>query len=174
MKGTIVKCLEELVKEKFGPEKWKEIAEVSGTPLDKAIIMPVADFDDNTVIQVVQATCKVLGITLEQAADAFGDYWMTVYAPRCYPSFLQQPSTREFLLRMDDVHQQMTRAMKNARPPRFVFEWKDDRTLVVHYQSTRGLIDFAVGLCRGAGHYFKEDIAVTKLSDSEVQVVFPA
>lgn len=174
MKGTIVKCLEEMIVAKFGKDKWKEIAQQSGTKIGNTIIMPIANVEDGAVLKVVQSACQVLNITLEQAADAFGDFWMTVYAPRCYPSFLQQKNAREFLTHMDDVHVQMTRAMKDAHPPRFEFKWNDERTLVIEYQSSRGLIDFAVGLCRGAGHFFKEDLQVRKLSDTRIEVVFPA
>jgi len=71
-------------------------------------------------------------------------------------------------------HEASTRSIPDARPPQFDYEWKDGRTLIMHYKSHRGLIDFLVGLVRGVGKHFKEDLQVTKLSADKVQIVFPA
>ena len=123
-------------------------------------------------MKVVESVCKTLDISLEQAADAFGDYWVNVYSQKMYRHFYNRESAKSFLLNMDSVHVAMTKQMKNARPPRFDYEWKDEKTLIMHYKSPRGLIDFVVGLARGVGNYYKEDIKVTKLGSREVQIVF--
>ncbi|HPM41617.1 MAG TPA: heme NO-binding domain-containing protein, partial [bacterium] len=73
----------------------------------------------------------------------------------------------------DRVHDEITRSVKNARPPHFEFEWKDPRTLIIVYKSKRGMIDFAVGLLRGVGRFYKEDIRVKKLPDDRIEVVVP-
>jgi hypothetical protein len=41
------------------------------------------------------------------------------------------------------------------------------------YKSRRGLIDFMVGLIKGVGKFYKEDLKVTKLSSDKVEIVFP-
>ncbi len=41
------------------------------------------------------------------------------------------------------------------------------------YKSKRGLIDFLVGLIKGVGKYFKENLEVTKLGNNKVKIVFP-
>jgi hypothetical protein len=118
--------------------------------------------------------CSVLNISLVQAADAFGDYWSTVYAPKIYGAFYDTAkSAREFLLKMDDVHTIMTSTVSDAHPPRFEYEWKDDKTLIMKYKSRRGLIDFVVGLAKGVGKYYKEDLNATKLGDDRVKITFP-
>ncbi|PZR17573.1 MAG: hypothetical protein DI536_04470 [Archangium gephyra] len=66
----------------------------------------------------------------------------------------------------------LTRAVPNARPPRFQLSWRDADTLDVEYLSERKLIDVYVGLARGVGKYFKEALTVTKLSETHVQIVF--
>jgi hypothetical protein len=90
-----------------------------------------------------------------------------------YPLFYERHAmARDFLLDMNSVHVQMTRMMEQARPPRFDYEWKDDRTLLMRYQSQRGLIDFMVGLAKGVGRYYQEDIQVTKLGPDKVRIMF--
>jgi hypothetical protein len=173
MKGVIAKCLGELVQEKFGRDKWGAILEKSGLS-PNTIFVVTSDVPDDAVMTVVQNTCAVLGITLQQAADAFGDYWVNTYAPKIYKSYYAgKSSAREMLLNMDNVHKMVTQSIPNAHPPRFEYEWKNDKTLVMHYKSNRGLVDFLVGLVKGVGTYFKEDLKVRKIGADKVEVIFP-
>ncbi len=173
MKGVIAACLGDLVKEKFGQDKWQDALEGAG--LDKNTMFMATDvIDDGAVMKVVASVCKVLNITLVQAADAFGDYWVNTYAPKIYKAYYRQSKTaKEMLLNMDGVHVTITKSVPNAHPPRFDYEWKNDRTLVMTYKSKRGLIDFLVGLVKGVGTYYKENLRVRKISSSKVEVVFP-
>ena len=172
MKGTIVKCLEELVLAKVGRETWEQCLQDAGMD-PAAIIWPMADIPDAKVLEVVKAVCKHLRISLTDAADAFGDHWINVYAPRTYSVYFNRHTTAKgFLLSMNTVHQEMTRSLANARPPQFQFEWKNDRTLIMQYTSHRGLLDFVVGLARGVGRYYREKLVVTKLEPDRVQIVF--
>jgi hypothetical protein len=173
MKGVIAACLQELVKEKFGNEKWEEALKKAGVdPTTK--FMPIQDIDDQAVLKVINSVCGVLHITLLQAADVFGEYWVNTYARKLYGMYYNKATNaKDFLLKMDNVHEITTRTVKNARPPRFEYEWKDDKTLIMTYKSARGLIDFLVGLVKGVGIYFKESLKVTKLSSDKIQIVFP-
>ena len=173
MKGTIVKCLEELVVTQFGQDKWEKSLEGAGLSTT-TVFWPMSDFDDALVMQVVESVCKTLGISLIQAADAFGDYWVNVYSQKMYPLYFTQHTTaRDFLLDMNNVHVAMTRTIENASPPRFRYEWlDDDKTLIMHYQSHRGLIDFVVGLAKGVGKHYEENLQVTRTGPDRVQIVF--
>ncbi len=76
------------------------------------------------------------------------------------------------MLDLNNIHVIMTKTMDNAHPPKFEFEWKNDNTLLIHYSSERGLIDFAVGLTKGVGTFYNEDLKVTKLGPDTFQTVF--
>jgi hypothetical protein len=77
MKGTITNCLAALVVEKFGAEHWKAIpVDAKVDPSTASLLrLPTSDIDDAIVLALLDATCRVLGIPLEAAADAFGEYW---------------------------------------------------------------------------------------------------
>lgn len=174
MKGVIVQCLENLIKEKFGKDKWESSLEDAGLPKN-TIFLATEDVDDSAILNVIGCLCKTLNISLNQAADAFGDYWVNVFAPKVYNSFyIGVNSAKEFLLKMDDVHRLTTNTIPNAKPPRFEYEWKDDKTLIMQYNSSRGLIDFFVGLVKGVGKYYNESLDVKKLGTDKVEVVFSA
>ncbi len=172
MKGVIIKCLESLVCEKFGKEKWEEI--VKRSTIDKFhMFIATEDVKDETALKILDNLCKVLNVSLQQAADAFGDYWVNVFAPKIYPIYFENSkSAKEFLLKMDQVHADSTKSIEGARPPRFEYEWINEKTLIMKYKSHRGLIDIMVGLIKGVGKYYKEELIVRKLDNERVEIIF--
>jgi len=73
---------------------------------------------------------------------------------------------------MDNIHKMVTQNIPNAHPSRFTYDWENDKTLVMIYNSDRGLIDFLVGLIKGVGMYYKENLKVMKLANDKVQIIF--
>ncbi len=174
MKAVIVQCLEELVKTKFGNEKWEQIKSKSGIDKNKVFYIS-EDIDDTMVINMLTNTCSILNISLQQAADAFGDYWVNTFAPKIYKNFYEGCKTaREFILKMDSIHEIVTKNIKGARPPRFEYKWESDNALLMKYNSSRGLIDILSGLVKGVGTYFREKIVVEKIGTSQLRILFLA
>ena len=172
MKGSIVKCLSDLVKTNFGEQKWKEIMLQSGENPQMAIFA-TSDFDDKRVFKLIENTCKILNITEQQACDAFGDYWVNIYAPKVYGIYYTKfNNAKQFIMGMDKVHETVTKNMLNARPPRFTFEEVDENTIIVNYLSTRKMINFYTGLVKGIGKYFNTPIDIKKLSEERVKLTF--
>ena len=165
MKGVIADCLGKLVSNKFGKEKWQDSLELAGLP-PYTSFLATQDIPDESIMKVIESVCKVLDINLQQAADVFGDYWMNDYAPHIYGVYYRQSkSAKQFLLNMDDVHRMTTENIPNAHPPRFTYEWEDDDTLIMNYESKRGLIVFLIGLIKGVGKYYKENLEVKQMGD---------
>ncbi|NIA22789.1 MAG: hypothetical protein GWP03_01265 [Proteobacteria bacterium] len=173
MKGVIVLALKEMVKEKFGKDKWESTLKNAGFE-EEPMILPISNVDDQTVLKVIDSLCKVVNISITQAGDAFGDYWINVYAQEIYQVYFTGAKTaKDFLLKMDLVHIAMTKRIPDAHPPRFEYDWKDEKTMIMKYKSQRGLIDIMVGLIKGVGKFYKENLKVTKLGDDKVEIVFP-
>jgi len=174
VKGTITNCLAELVENKFGKVKWLEVLKDAGIASNvTSIRMVISDVPDERAAALLGSTCRVLGITLEQAADAFGEYWCCEYAPRQYKVIVRKfKNAREMILGMDAVHVNMTQTIANAHPPRFNYKWEDENTLIVEYDSKRNMIDIYIGLARGVGKYFNEKLSVSKLSPNTARIVF--
>jgi methyl-accepting chemotaxis protein len=173
MKGIIVCCLAELVTKRFGEAVWKKCLTEAG--LDSStVLLPISNVDDSTFKKILSACGQECGLSTAQAADAFGEYWVKEYSQRLFSHYYSRSaSSREFLLDMDEVHVSMTRNVQDANPPRFSYEWKDDNTLLMHYKSNRGLIDFVVGLAKGVGTFYNEPLTVTKLDAQTVKIDFP-
>jgi hypothetical protein len=173
MKGVIAICVAELISNKFGQDKWELILEKTG--LDKNTrFLASQDIEDKTIMAVIRNIGEVLHLSLPEIADAFGDYWINEFAPKIYPAFFTGVTSAKILLvKMDTIHNITTKNIPNAHPPRFEYTWKDAKTLIMTYKSHRGLIDIMVGLIKGVGKRYKEDLKVTKISDTQVEIVFP-
>ncbi len=173
MKGAIVIAMREMVHKKFGKAKWEEALRAAGVD-QEPLLFPSMDVDEQVCLKMIDALCGVLGLPLDQVARAFGDYWVNVYSQKIYGSFYMGVNTaRDFLLKMDAVHVAMTRNMPDASPPRFEYEWRDEKTLIITYRSKRKLIDLAVGLIEGVGRFYKEDLQVAKLGPDRIEIIFP-
>lgn len=170
MKGTIAKCLEGLVKSKGGEAAWKQVLTTAGLP-DHTLFTTTSAVADADVGKLVASAAKTLGISEQDAIDAFGFHWSTVYAPGIYGVYFERAkSAKAFLLSLDDVHVAMTKKVPDAAPPRFRYEDKGNE-LVMHYASPRGMVGFMPGLIRGVAAYFKEKVEV-RTEGNSVHVVF--
>jgi hypothetical protein len=172
MKGVIVKCLSELIKSEFGEDSWKEIVQLSGEN-PNMVIKAISDIDDQIVFKLIENTCKVLNLSKQEACDAFGNYFINTFAPKMYAMYIEKFKTaKEFIMGMDHVHDIVTRNIENAHPPRFSIENVNENTFIVHYKSTRDMIDFYIGLVKGVGNYFNTTIGINKLSQERVELTF--
>ena len=73
---------------------------------------------------------------------------------------------------MDNIHADVTKMIENAHPPRFETEIISENKIKVKYISKRKMIVFYVGLVKGIGKYFKEEINIQQLSDEDVIIEF--
>ena len=175
MKGTITKCLMELVDTKFGRERWKEVVRDAEIDAQTEVLlgMSTSDIDDAAAGRLLESTARVLGFPLQAACDAFGEYWCCVYAPRVYAVTVEKwRDARTALLGLDEVHVRVTATMKDARPPRFDYKWLDDDVLEVTYKSHRKLLPVYIGLARGIGAYFGETLIVQQIASDRVRIEF--
>lgn len=173
MKGTILRCLGDMVTERYGEEPWKRILRQAGLD-DLTKFSPSSDVDDAVAGKVFAVAGPVLERTAAQVFDDFSTHWVETYAPKVYPQYYGQfKSTKEFLLGLDRLHSTVTRNLEGARPPRFQYTWRDENTLRMTYESHRGLVDLFASLARALGRHFGEEIAVRKIGGNLVEVRFP-
>jgi hypothetical protein len=173
MKGTITTCLAELVETKFGVDRWNAILDVAAVDprMRPQLKMATADIPDPVAVALLDATASVLGITADQAADAFGEYWCCTYAPSTYRAVVARfKDFRESILALDALHVRMTQTIPNARPPRFDYRWVDDDTLEVTYKSHRNLLGVYMGLVRGLAKFFDRPVKVFAIDSKRVRI----
>jgi hypothetical protein len=172
MKGTIHKCLGEMVVKEFGQEAWKKILDASALPTDYTFVK-TEDVDENQSLELLVHSSKILGKPLTEIFDLFGVYWVCEYAPREYQFwYIGLQNAKDFVLKLDRIHSLVGKHFNKAQPPRFIYTEEDAHNLLVSYQSERKLLDLYISLVKGVGVYFKEEIRITKLSEQEVRLTF--
>ncbi|WP_263378268.1 heme NO-binding domain-containing protein [Granulicella paludicola] len=170
MKGTIVKCMQDLVTRDFGKDKWQ--ASLTAAGLNGTVITVQSDVPDTDVHKLIKGIADVNGLKVDQVIEAFGDYWSSVYAPSIYSVYFDKAkSAKELLTNLGNIHTVVTKSVPNAAPPAFTYEWESDKVLIMNYSSSRGMVQFMPALVRGVGKYYKEKINVS-LSGNKVRVQF--
>lgn len=173
MRGVIPLCLKDMIVSKYGHAEWVDIVAQAGYKRDP-LFLPISDFEDEVVTALLDASAKVLNQSLAEVSHDFGDHWINVASQKMYSAYYEEAtSAKELLLKMDSIHVKLTRHITNSNPPRFECEWENENTLIMTYQSDRGMVDYLVGLIQGVGKLYNEQIKVTKLSDDKVKVIFP-
>ena len=168
MKGTIPKCLEEMVRARHGQETWDRVKAAAGLARWHTFLTTEA-VSDQMVTDLFGTAAKTLGMPLQQVMDDFGMHWSTVYAPDIYGVYFRRASNaREMLLSMSEVHRVTTGKVPNSAPPRFDYEWLDEDTLRMTYRSERGLAALMPGLIRGVGAHFRERLEVERRGDDMI------
>ena len=172
MKGTVLICLKEVVLKVASEEIWRQALQAAH--MDPYRIFHAAEnVDEQETANLLGQICAICNITFAQAGDAFGDHWVTTYSQRTYKAYYAKHSNaRDFLADINDMHERLTKAIPDARPPVFKMSWTTPRTLLMVYQSSRGLIDVAVGMVRALGKHYGTPLTVKKLSSTQLEVTF--
>ncbi|MFB3851977.1 MAG: heme NO-binding domain-containing protein [Acidobacteriota bacterium] len=166
MKGVIFDCLTQLIKEKYGEEKWTEILLGAGFTRF-TVFLPYADVPEEYFGRIFSSVQNSLKKSEIEVSDLFADYWMTVYAPRTYPSFFKdKKGAKEFLLMMDSVHRKVTEDIPYSKPPHFEYQITDENTIQMYYYSSRHLMILFESLVKATAKYFNEQIEIEKLGDT--------
>jgi len=180
VKGIINKGIQEMVETKFGKEAWEKVKSLAGC--QEPFFAISQDYPDETTIKLIKAASQVSGLSEETVQVEYGKFIVPNTLKNYYPTYfiLAGSSPREFLLNMNRVHEQVTRNMANARPPRFSYEEPPDGRLIMHYESSRGLCPVLKGLIEGVGLLFGQELVVretacTKRGDPHctMEVTFP-
>jgi len=162
MYGLVNQAVEDFVRRGFGDEAWKRIRDKAGVNLEMFVSMD--SYPDEVTYQLVGAASEVLGLEAAQILEAFGEHWVLYTAQEGYGQMLSMfgSSLEEFLLNLDNMHSHVGLTFPALRPPSFQVEGVDGgRSLLLHYRSERmGLAPMVIGLLKGLGRRFGEDVTV--------------
>ena len=158
MKGIVFTLLNELVEEKFGIAAWDSALNGTEPPL-KGIYTAAATYPDEELFALVGQLSKISGIPAGKLVYAFGEYALPKFAEH-YPVFFNSvDNAKAFIQSIDSViHVEVKKLYPQAELPKIEYENPSNHELVMIYQSNRKLCDFAAGLIKATGEYFKTDI----------------
>jgi len=122
-------------------------------------LIPTNDIPDDLVYQFSKRLAQKVGRSYEELWEETG-YQNVKNFHEVYPGYFRKNGCMSFLSAMDGVHRVLTRRISGAKPPRIIFNYIDERTAVVRYQSNRDFRYYFLGLLKGASDFFNDPIQV--------------
>jgi len=160
MKGIINKGIQEMAETLLGADAWTKIKSKAGC--EEPFFAVSQDYPDEMTIALATAASEVSGMSVDEVMFEYGKFIVPNSLKKQYPAYyaLAGNSAQEFLCNMDTVHENVTRNIPNASPPRFEYEQTPDGKLLMHYKSDRGLCSVLRGLIAGVGDLFEEELEI--------------
>lgn len=169
MYGLVNKAIEGMISKYHGENTWETIKQKAELEnLDFFIGMDA--YADDVTYRLVGAACEVLDMPAEELLKAFGEYWLQYTAEEGYGELLASAgdSLPKFLDNLDNLHARVGLSFPQLRPPSFECEHTSEKSMELHYQSTRcGLAPMVVGLMHGLAKRFNVKLDVTQTSFRE-------
>jgi hypothetical protein len=164
MYGIVNKAIEDLVKVNFGEDKWIAIKELSGIDID--YFLSNEPYDDEITYKLAGAASEVLGITVGQVLEAFGEWWILKTGKEKYGGLMQAGGSnlKEFLVNLPLFHNRVMLMYPKLTPPEFKISDIEDHSIHIHYFSKReGLQEFVRGLLSGLGKMYEVPVEIELL-----------
>jgi hypothetical protein len=164
MYGMVNKGVADLVINRYGEEKWKEILDKAKVETEAFISME--SYPDEVTYSLIGATSEVLKISTKEVLELFGEYWISFTAQEGYGHLMDMAGANltDFLKNLDRLHSSVGHIMPKLNPPSFkCTDIKPDSLKLHHYSDRPGLEDMVTGLIKGLGKRFKTKCEVTLL-----------
>lgn len=155
MYGIVNKAIQDLVTTNFGAAEWEAVKEKAGVDVD--YFLSNEPYDDAITYQLAGAASEVLGLTVEQVLQAFGEWWVLKTGKEKYGALMESGGNnlREFLVNLPQFHNRIMLMYPKLTPPEFRVSDLSEHSICVHYHSRReGLQEFVRGLLSGLGKMY--------------------
>lgn len=161
MKGTVVATWINSLRTMHGDDTVNKALRKIGWA-ENRIISPLEEIEDAEPKQLVEEVSKLVGKTTQEVWRNIGRHNIKSFH-KWFPSYFERSNTKSFMMMMDDVHTQLTKMIKGAKPPRLFAKDLGDKELEIKYVSKRGMFDYFLGLLEGSAEFFNEKIEYTEL-----------
>ena len=168
MYGIVNKAIEDLVIANFGEDKWNAIKEKSGVDID--FFISNEPYDDEITFNLAKATSDIVGISLSEVFQAFGEWWVLKIGKEKYGGLMMAggKNLKEFLINLPVFHSRIMMIYPKLTPPEFRITDIEENGLQVHYFSKReGLREFVRGLLVGLGKMYNVPVQVFLLQSRD-------
>lgn len=161
MYGLVNAAVHDLVVSRYGEPTWEQIKQKAGLSFETFSRME--QYPDEVTFRMVGAASEVLGISADDVMRAFGEHWVLYTGREGYGEMfdIAGRSLRDFLFNLDALHTRVGQNFTQLEPPSFRFDTLNERTVRMHYHSSRaGLCPLVSGLITGLGARFATHVDV--------------
>jgi methyl-accepting chemotaxis protein len=154
MKGVLPKLAQAFVKQAYGDKVYEAMQQEMGNP----VFLPTESYSDKALLQMAELAAARGKTSVRDFFIEFGKFSIKRFH-EMYPRHFKKESLKEFYLRMNDVHAQLTKDQPGIKPPVFTYEDKG-KELFMNYKSSRGLFDYFEGILLGAAEFKGEKVTI--------------
>ncbi|XP_072132213.1 soluble guanylate cyclase 88E-like [Mobula birostris] len=171
MYGLYLEAVNDYINESYGEDVWRLIEARAEIPHLKFVKHQM--YNDNLILRMAKAAGEVLGKTHDELMYAFGVYMVKRIGNYGYERILRVlgRNVRDFINELDNLHEYFRFSFPKVQPPSFCVEEECERSLTLHYRSTRkGFTQFVKGQLSQVGRqFYNTDIEVEILSKEETE-----
>jgi len=160
MYGIVNKAIQDLITANYGADEWEAVKEKSGVDVD--FFLSNEAYDDDITYKLAGAASDVLGISVGQVLNAFGEWWILKTGKEKYGGLMTAGGNnlKEFLMNLPLFHNRIMLMYPKLTPPEFKVSDIEENSIHIHYHSKRaGLQEFVRGLLSGLAKMY--DVGAT-------------
>lgn len=168
MYGIVNKAIQDLIITNFGNENWELIKEKSGVDVD--FFLSNEPYDDDITFKLATAAAEILGISVGEVLNAFGEWWILKTGKEKYGGLMEAGghNLKEFLVNLPLFHNRIMLMYPKLTPPEFKVSDLTENSIQVHYHSKReGLQEFVRGLLVGLSKMYAVESKITLLQSRD-------
>ncbi|EDV28471.1 uncharacterized protein TRIADDRAFT_19120, partial [Trichoplax adhaerens] len=165
--GIINHVFQVLVEERFGKDTWQQLRNKIDCIPEKFIMKH--PYDDNITVDVAEECSKLLGISVDQFLETYGQFFVVWCHRTNYVSMIKVIGSNlfNFLSNLNALHAHLSMTFNGMKPPEFQCMPSDDpKKFYLHYYSCReNLFGIVVGATREAARsLFNRRISIKIIS----------
>jgi hypothetical protein len=167
MYGMVNLAIQEFLRGSYGHEVWQAIR--AKTELSHEPFLTMEQYPDQLSTDLLVTASALVDRSVPQLLEELGDYWIGFAEHSGYGELMEILGNDVFeaLQNLDNLHTRVGLAFPDLLPPSFWVTDLQKDSLVLHYQSQRrGLAPMVIGLVRGLGRRFNQNVSVREI-DSE-------
>lgn len=168
MYGLINRAIQDMVCEHHGSDVWEQVK--AKAEITESRFLVLHSYPDDLTHRLVKAASEVLGLTSGEIMHAFGRYWVEFTGKSGYQELMEMAGDTlpEFLSNLDELHSRVGVQFPELKPPEFECEHSDEKTIALHYKSSRqGLAPMVTGLVEGLGERFHQSVDVEQVESQQ-------
>lgn len=159
--GILYKSLKEFVVDQYGRDTWGKVRSEAG--VGAKLYLPVNTYEDEELIELVEATAAVIGRDTTDILEPFGEN-VAAQLLDAYGNLVDAEWTALDLVDHTEEHIHTVLRAHNPElmPPELVCRRESEDRVTVQYHSERELCGVAIGIVRGVAAHYEEAITISE------------
>jgi hypothetical protein len=167
MHGIIFFELEKFVKKNYNLVTWQELLNKSG--VENKVFDPTKPYSDEEALKLITTASAMTAIPVDTLLEKFG-YFIVPDLFKFFGHMMKKEWKTLGLLEYTEsvMHKAVRINNPGATPPTLVIK-RNRNEVTIHYNSKRQMVSLGVGIIKGIGDHFQENLQISVKKDTANQ-----